>query len=268
MDYYSILGVNKSASPDELKRAYRKLAMQHHPDRGGDEQHFQKINEAYDTLKDPAKKQQYDNPQPQQQQYTYNTQNMNDVFNAFFGGGRVMRKNADVAIAVRIELEDVVTGKDIVGRYRLNSGKEEVATIRIPKGIESGTTMRFHGLGDDSVNAVPRGDLLVKVNVLNHKTFTRDRLHLKTKCAINVLDLILGTEIDIEKLGGGPLTVKIPKGTNPGTILSIPKYGIPDERTGNQGNLYLEVKGITPNIDNFEHLEKVKKLYDELNKST
>lgn len=268
MDYYSILGVAKTASPDEIKSAYRKLAKQHHPDRtGGDDTQFKQINEAYDTLKDPARRQQYDNPRPQGQ-YSYNTQNMNDIFEAFFGQRRAMRKNADLTISVKVNLEDVLTGKDIIGRYKLHSGKDEVATIKIPPGVESGMTMRYQGLGDDSVSMAPRGDLLVKIIVNGHRTFLRDRLHLRTKCAINVFDLILGTEIVIEKLGGGPMTVKIPQGTNPGTILSIPGYGLPEMNTGRTGNLYLEIKGIIPKIDNFEHLEKVKKLYDEIGNST
>lgn len=271
MDYYSILGVAKNASQDDIKKAYRTLAKEHHPDRtGGDDVRFKQINEAYDTLKDTVRRQQYDNPRPnpQQRQYQYNTQNMNDAFNSFFGGGRAMRRNADIGISVRVGLEDVLTGKDIIGKYKLHSGKDELATIRVPPGVESGVTMRYHGLGDDSVLAAPRGDLLVKIIVVAHKHFVRDRLHLRTKCAINVLELILGTDVIIEKLGGGPLTVKIPKGTNPGTVLSIPGYGLPDMHTGKHGNLYLEVRGITPKIDNYEHLEKVKALYDEIGNST
>jgi DnaJ-class molecular chaperone len=269
MDYYKILGISKSASPDEIKAAYRKLAKECHPDRtGGDDTRFKQINEAYDTLKDPSKKQIYDNPQAQRQ-YNYSTENMNDIFNAFFGQRpQSLRRNANIGLTVKISLQDVMTGKDVIGRYKLNSGREELATIRVPPGIENGTIMRYQGLGDDSFKNSPRGDLHVKIIVLKHPLYERDRLHLRTKCAINVLDLILGTEIVVEKLGGGPLTLKIPKGTNPGTILSVPGYGFPDGNTGRTGNLYVELKGITPKIDNYEHLEKVKNLYDELNKST
>jgi molecular chaperone DnaJ len=271
MDHYNRLGVAKNASQDDIKRAYRKLAMQHHPDRGGDEKLFQEINQAYDTLKDPAKRQQYDRPKVDPR-VNVNTGNMDDVFKSFFGQGfaqaRQMRRNGNVSLNVRMTLEEVATGKDIIGRYVLNSGREEIANIRIPPGVESGTVMRYQGLGDDSIKQAPRGDLTVQINVLKHKTFERDRLHLRTKCSINVLELILGTEVVVEKLTGGPLNVKIPAGTHPGTILSIPGYGLPDPNTGRTGNLYLEIKGRTPKIDRYEVLEKVKNINDEVSKST
>jgi len=261
MDYYNRLGVNKSASPDEIKRAYKKLAMRHHPDRGGNQKTFQEINEAYDTLKDPNKKAAYDNPQPQM---NINSGNMNDIFSSFFGGGRrVLRKNPDVTINVTVELEDIIEGKNIVGRYNLRSGEEVVANIHIPAGIESGQILQLKGLGDNINPNLPRGDLLAKITVKSHKRFVRDRLHLRTSCSINVLELILGTEIVIDKLGGGPIIVKIPAGTNPGTILSIAGYGIKDYRTQRTGNLYVEVKGTTPKLDRYEDLDRIKKLYDE-----
>lgn len=269
MDYYKILGVSKSATQEELKKAYRKLAMKHHPDKGGDEKTFQQINEAYDVLKDPAKRQIHDNPEPEWKEYHYNTQNMNDIFGSFFGQQRQpTRKNSSLVLNVKITLEDVLNGKDVIGKYRLHSGREEIATIRVPAGIEHGTVIRYPGLGDDTFPSAQRGDLHVKVFVLPHHTFERDRLHLRTKCVINVFELVLGTEVVIEKLGGGPLSVKIPAGTNPGTILSIPGYGLADTRTGRHGNLYLEIKGKTPKIDNYEQLEKVKRIYDEINNST
>lgn len=269
MNYYELLGVSKTATPEEIKKAYRKLAKEYHPDMAnGDAAKFKSINEAYDILKDPVKRQQYDSPQTSNQ-YSYSTQNMNDIFETFFGSSRrVMRKNANITISVKIDLEDVLTGKDIIGKYKLHSGKDEVATIRVPPGVESGMTMRYPGLGDDHMLNAPRGDLLVKIIVKPHDSFLRDRLHLRTKCAINVFELMLGTDIIIDKLGGGPLTVKIPKGTNPGTILSIPGYGLPELNTGRTGNLYLEIKGITPEIEDQSILEKVKNIYDEIGNST
>jgi curved DNA-binding protein len=265
MDHYNTLGVSKTATPDEIKKAYRKLAMSHHPDRGGDASNFQKINEAYDILKDPAKRQQYDNPQ---HRIDMNSQNMNDIFGAFFGQRNPMRRNADVVISCKITLEDVANGKDIIGRYRLHNGSEEVANIKIPPGIDNGSTLRFKGLGDNTVSAMPRGDLLVKIIVNNHPVFERDRSHLKIRCAINVLELIIGTQVIVADIKGHQINIKIPPGTNPGTILSVPGHGLYDPDRQKNGNLYLEIKGITPKIDDYEKLEKVKKLYDEINTST
>jgi len=267
MDYYSRLGVNKQASPEELKRAYKKLAMQHHPDRGGDQTTFQQINEAYETLKDPAKRQQYDNPQPE---INMNSQNMNDIFNQFFGGGRrqPMRKNADMTINVRISLRDAMTGKDVVGKYKLRTGREEVANIKIPPGVEDNLIMQYRGLGDDIIKGVPRGNLNVKITVEKHAHFVRDRSHLRTKCAINVLELILGTEVFVTNLLGESIKVKVPKGTNPGTILSIAGHGLPDMNTGRPGNMYLELKGITPKIDDWDMLDKIREINDGTSIST
>jgi curved DNA-binding protein len=269
MDYYTRLGVDKKASPEELKRAYKKLAMQHHPDRGGDQKTFQEINEAYDTLKDPAKRQQYDNPQPRAD-FNMNSQNMNDIFSQFFGGGmqQRVRRNRDVTINVRVSLQDVMTGKDVVGKYRLNSGREEVANIKIPAGVEDNLIMQYRGLGDDIIPNAQRGNLNVKVTVEKHPTFVRDRSHLRTKCSINVLELILGTDVYVTNLSGDNVKVKIPKGTNPGTILSIAGHGLPDMNTGRKGNLYLEIKGITPKIDDWDLLKKVSEINNGISTST
>ena len=90
MSYYSTLGVSSNATPQEIKKAYKKASMQHHPDRGGNSNEFVKIQEAYETLRDPAKKQQYDNPQPQQQHHPFGQQHQSfeDMFGGAFGFGR------------------------------------------------------------------------------------------------------------------------------------------------------------------------------------
>lgn len=264
MDYYKRLGVSKTASPEEIKRAYKKLAMQHHPDRGGNQRTFQEINEAYNTLKDPAKKQAYDNPRPE---INVNASNFEDIFSTFFGGRQQVRRNKDIKIAYDLTLGEVQTGKDILAVYRLSNGQEVSATIRIHPGIQHGQVIRFRGLGDNMISQLPRGDLLVLCRVKAHPQFTRDRHHITTTINVSVFDLILGTTYVITSLTGSPIRVNIPKNTPPGTTLSIAGYGLPDPNTNRQGNLYIKLKGIIPNLTN-EQVEKVKQINDAINSST
>lgn len=258
MDYYKRLGVNKTASPDEIKKAYKKLAMQHHPDRGGNQRKFQEINEAYDTLKDPQKRKQYDNPQPE---INMNSQNFEDVFSQFFGQRRPMRRNKDVKIACDITLQEVATGKDTLAVYRLANGQECSATIRIHPGVHHGQVIRFQGLGDNSHPQMPRGDLLVLIRVKAHPHFERDRHHIKTKIDVSIFELILGCTYVVEGLTGSPIRVTIPKNTAPNTILSIAGYGLPDPTTNRQGNLYVQIKGVIPQLTQDE-IKKVKEIHD------
>ena len=273
MDYYSILGINKQASQDEIKKAYRKSAMKHHPDHGGDSGKFAQINEAYETLKNPQKRQEYDNPQVRM-----NTQSMNagaggvnDIFEAMFGRGFAQQqrpqKNSDVKIAVNITLRDVMEGRDILATYKLPNGLESSASIKIQQGVQNGQVIRYQGLGDNANPRLPRGDLLVQVRVQAHPRFDREGLNLHSNINVSVFDLMLGTIIIIDKLTGGPLRVTIPKSTAPGTTLSVGGQGIPDPRQGRTGHLYLHIKGTLPELNTIEE-EKVKKLYDELSNRT
>lgn len=264
MDYYSRLGVNKQASPEELKKAYKKLAMQHHPDRGGDQTTFQKINEAYDTLKDPAKRQQYDTPR--QQQRTYTTSNMNDIFESMFRQNR--RQNRDVRLSINLSLEDIFTGKDLIASYNLANGQQVDASIRIHAGVENGEVIRYRGLGDNSIPNAPRGDLLIQIKEIKHKRFDRDNAHLYTNVDISVFDLILGTTIIVKGLKNNPIKVNIPPGTSSNTTLSVAGHGLPSMRRGKPGNLYIKIKGSVPKITDPKIIERIKKIHDELSSST
>ena len=166
MDYYNILGVNRGADNNELKHAYKKASMKHHPDRGGDAEKFKEVNEAYSTLKDPQKRQQYDNPQAQAQ---FNTQNMNgnfgDIFAQFgFRQQQQQQRNPDVTIAVDITLEECVTGKQVLATFRLRNGREETVDINIPPGAINGNQVRYQGLGEEIIPG-PRGNLIVQIQV-------------------------------------------------------------------------------------------------------
>jgi curved DNA-binding protein len=239
MDYYSILGVNRNATPEEIRKAYKKQSMQHHPDRGGNEEKFKRINEAYSILKDPQKRQQYDNPQPQ---YHFNT---NTGFEDIFGR-RQQRRNPPFTIQADINLEDVYTGKELIANYRLPSGRVETVSITIPKGVRTGDTMRYPGMGNDIIPGAPRGDLHVKINVLNHKEFNVSGLDLTCTKKLNVFDLITGTSAEIHTPDGSRFSLKIPPKTQPDTTFNITGKGLPCGRTGRQGNIYVKVRAQIP----------------------
>jgi curved DNA-binding protein len=267
MDYYDILGVSKNASEQELKQAYRKLAMETHPDRGGDAAKFSLVNEAYEILKDPVKRQQYDNPRSQFQFNTGNmNSNLNDIFENVFRQQYV--RNRDIKVAITIKLEDVLTGKDIIVDYNLFNGQQTTATIRIHAGVNHGETIRFKGLGDNSNTGIQRGDLIVLIKVTKHPIFERDGRHLRLTQEISILNLILGTKVNIKTLTGNTICVNIPKATNPGTILSIANNGLPEPQSGLTGHLYMTIKGITPSIEDPSIIEQVRKLNNAINNRT
>ena len=260
MNYYQQLGVNKNASPSEIKQAFKSLAMQHHPDRGGNATTFQKINNAYETLKDPVKRQQYD--VPQQQRMNVNSSNFEDIFSQYFGQRQQVRRNKDIKIAYDLTLEDVATGKDVLAIYRLNNGQEVSANLKIHAGVHHGQVIRFANIGDNSYHQFPRGDLLVLCRVQPHPKFERDRHHLTTNIDVSVFDLILGTEYIITDLTGKNIRVNVKQGTKPGSVLSIAGHGLYDMPSNRTGNLYIKLRGIIPTL-NEEQLKKVKEINDE-----
>ena len=270
MDYYSILGVSKNASQDEIKRAYRKLAMQHHPDRGGDAGKLQEINQAYDTLKDPVKRTQYDNPQPQ---YRFTTsQNpfgpgFEDMFShfGFNQPQRRQRRNRDVRLSYTLDFIDIFTGRGISLAYKLPSGRQEFIDIKIPAGIKNNDVINFAGYGDDSVTNIPRGNLILNLRVPNHPIWRRDEDNLHMTTSVSVFDLLLGTSIELTTPTNKKISLNIPQGTKPGTTFSIAGHGVPNVNTSRQGNLYIKIDGIIPKITDEQILQQLKDIRNEIN---
>lgn len=265
MDYYSTLGINKSASAEEIKKAYRSMAMKHHPDRGGDERRFKEIEEAYRTLSDPQKKQMVDmGMDPNQQghngfhqgpfEFHFGGPGMEDMFHHFGFGFRPrnVRKNKTISINVELTLEEVLTGKDINAEVSIDNVNKKLININVPAGIDHGQQIRYQGMGDNSISGIPAGDLIVNIFIRPHSKFQRQGSNVLYEHKISVWDALLGTSLKIETLDKRFIDVNIPAGTQPDTVLSCRGEGLPDTRTRMRGNLMIKIKISVPKINDKE----------------
>ena len=355
-DYYEVLGVEKNATADEIKKAYRKKAMQYHPDRNpGDkeaEEKFKEAAEAYDVLGNPDKRSRYD-------QFghagmggaatDFSGFNMNDIFSHFsdvFGGGfgfnigdlfsggrdagasqRAVRKGGNIRIKVKLTLEEVATGtekKIKINKYvpcaQCNgtgakdehsketcpvchgSGQEvrqqrsmfgimqhvsvcskcdgtgeiiknpcpkchgngivqgeEVITISIPAGVDTGMHMTMSGKGHAAQNGGINGDLIVVFEVADHSIFERDGNNLYLNYYISFPQAALGSSVEIPTLNGRA-RVKIAPGTQGGQVLRLQGKGLPQLNSHNIGDLIVNVNVWTPKSLTREEKEMIEKL--------
>lgn len=241
-DHYTTLGVAKTATADEIKRAFRKLASQHHPDKGGDTQKFQEIQAAYDTLGDVEKRAAYDNPRPTSQHFNFQDfggGQFNDIFSQMFGGGfgQQPRRN-HVRVTLWITLQDVVTGGARAVSLGTATGANTVE-INIPLGINDGDNVQYPGIG-------PGGsDLVVTFRVKPDNRWQRQGLNLIQEQRVSVWDLILGGSVQITDILGNQLQITIPAGTQPGTMLRARNRGIPNSN-GATGDMFVKVHAILP----------------------
>jgi DnaJ-class molecular chaperone len=258
MNYYSTLGLNRGASPDDIKKAYRSMAMKHHPDRGGDEKKFKEVEEAYRMLSDPQKKQMIDsgmdpNAHPGQGgfhnqgpfEFHFGTDNLNDIFGNFgfgFAQQRPMRKNKSLNISVEISLEDVLNGKEINAEVGIPGKKSKMINISVPSGIETGQQIRYEGMGDDSIQGLRPGDLIVNIFVKPHPEFRREGDNLYCEKTISVWDAIIGTTLDIKTIDNKTININIPAGTQPETVFGCRGEGLPNIRSKKKGTLMVRVK--------------------------
>jgi DnaJ-class molecular chaperone len=270
MDYYNTLGLQRNASDAEIKKAYRSMAMKYHPDRGGDEKKFKEISQAYEFLSDPQKKQIIDlggdpNAQPGMGggqnpfEFHFNTGNMNDIFGNFGFGRQPQRKNRSLNITVEITLEDVLTGKDFTAEVSI-PGKNKMINIQIPPGIEHGQQIRYEGMGDDSIPGLRSGDLLVNVIVREHSRYKREGTSLIVEQVVSVWDALLGASIEIQTLDRKTLSMSLPPGTQPDTVMSCKGEGLPNMRTRQRGNLLIRIKVIVPKIINPQQIDLIQQI--------
>lgn len=264
-DYYKILGVEKSASKDDIKKAFRKLAHEHHPDKNkGNEAaatKFKEASEAYSVLSDDNKRAQYDRfgsagpagggfntgqggqgfggfdfSQFTQGGFNQNGQSfefdLGDLFGEFFGGGRGRRprKGMNVTVDIQVSFKDSIFGFE---KELSIGGRKEKLVVKIPPGIETGQGLRIAGKGENGEGGP--GDLIVRVWVEEHPTFRKEALNLVMELPIKLTTALTGGTVDIKALNpdiDGTIELKIPAGTSHGEILRIKGKGVPYETRG------------------------------------
>lgn len=250
-DYYEILGVSKTASPDEIKKAFRRSAVKHHPDKqGGDETKFKEVNEAYEILKDQDKRQRYDqfghagvgsdpggnpfgggNPfsgfdfSGQNVNFDFNNVDLGDLFGSFFGGFQQgPRRGRDFQTQVAISFDEAVFGVEKELNLTSASGGKKVK-VKIPSGVDDGASIRLNGHGEQVQGGIS-GDLYVRIRVRPHKKFTREGTIILSDEHISMVEAALGTEIDVETIDG-TIRMKVPAGTQGGADFKLSGHGAP-----------------------------------------
>ena len=288
-NYYDILGVDEKATSADITKAFKELAKKHHPDRGGDKDKFQEINEAHDTLKNSQKRHDYDTMRKFGSRSTggggehpfFNEDIFGDFFSGFGGdnGGfrfnftgrdgdeRIFRNvrqqprgNRNVQVRMAISIKEAMMNNEKTISYKLPSGREEFATVKIPAGVQHGVTFKFSGMGDDSIKNMPRGDLMVVMSVLDSDGFTRKGNDLYTDKTINCFQAVRGHEFNLRTLEDKVIKVKVPEGTQPNTLLAVKGQGMPVHKTLNiRGNLYVKIHILIPQLS-AQDLKKIKDL--------
>jgi DnaJ-class molecular chaperone len=247
-DHYKTLGVARDATPDEIKKAYRKLAAVHHPDKGGDTAMFQKVQAAYETLSDPQKRQEYDNPRQQfgggfPGGFSFHTQgfDINDIIGQMFGGGGGPFHNPfqqNYRTTIWVSLEQVYNGGEQMLQMQGPNGVQ-VVKVQIPKGVENGQTMRFD-------NIIQGAILLVDFRVHPHTKYDRVGQNLQATQRISVLDLIAGTSFEFTTISGKTFTVDVKPGTQPDATLRIAGQGLPIMNSSQFGDQLILLKPFIP----------------------
>ena len=282
-NYYDTLGVSETASDREIKQAFKKLAKEHHPDRGGDTTKFKEANEAYDTLKSSSKRQEYDTLRKYGQTrggqgsgFRFTTGGFGeDMFEEFFSGfnfnqegGSPFRRtyhsrpraNKSVNVRMAISIKEAMNNLEKTISYKLPSGKNEFATVKIPAGVQHGVTFKYKGMGDNTNKNLPRGDLMVQMSVLDSDGYTRKGNDLYTDKTIDCFQAIRGLELKLKTLTDTIIKVQIPPGTQPNTLIACQGQGMPIHKTLNiRGNLYVKINVIIPELSQTD-LRKIKDL--------
>ena len=299
-DYYQILGVPRTATQDDIKKAYRKLARQYHPDNNpGDKQaeaKFKEANEANEVLSDPQKRQKYDALGSQWQQYqrtggqpggfdwnrwstqtqSYDASDLNDLFGdggfsdffvRIFGGVGSGRPGGGVRQSPTrgrdYEQPIEIPLRDAFTGTTLTLQKDrQKLEVKVPAGVKTGSKIRMAGQGEAGRQGGGAGDLYLTITVQPDPHFERDGDDLKTEAAVDLYTLILGGEAMVKTLNG-QVSMKVPPETQPGRTIRLRGQGMPHLRDSQKrGDLYVKVQAALP-----QHLSREeKKLFEQLAK--
>ncbi len=295
-DYYKTMGVSKSATADEIRKAYKKLSKKYHPDANKDKdapENFKQVQEAYDVLHDSAKREQYDRfgqvlpggNGPQGQPFNWGRAgqpgagpiDLGDLFGggqvdleqilggAFGGGGgrrqtrRSARRGDDVEVEIEIPFQIAVNG----GKHDLKldrGGVPEELAIKIPTGVETGSVIRLAGQGHPGANGGPAGDLMVRIRVALHPLFRREGSNLLIDLPVTITEAALGAKVEVPTLSEGLVVITIPPGTSSGAKLRLRGKGAIDRQTKERGDQFVVVKIMVPRKPG----ERAKELLTEL----
>jgi DnaJ-class molecular chaperone len=260
INYYQTLGVDRDATPDQVKRAYRKLASQHHPDKGGDKNKFQEIEEAYRTLSDPQKRAMHDNPGFGSQHGGFGSQGPFDfesIFNIF--GTRFQhpgqQRRQQARMSLWITLRDVAQGGSKTISVGTPQGTHAVE-IEIPLAINDGDSVHYAGIGPGGM------DLVISFRIHPDPQWLRQDLNLSIELTVSVWDLITGGETTLRDLLGNTLSLTVPPKTQPGTMFRLRGRGL-SSRAGNSGDILVKLQARIPDSISPELLDLIRQNQDQ-----
>jgi curved DNA-binding protein len=284
-DYYATLGVERGASEDAIKKAYRRLAHKYHPDVSKEadaEERFKEVAEAYQTLKDPEKRAAYDQlgthsagqdfqPPPdwqrqwqpsQEEAFSAEDLDLSALFEHLRagrgarGGERMVMAGQDYEVAVPVSIEQAYSGTQIdldlnMPEYDAQGRLHRTPhafKARIPKGATDGQRLRVPGKGGKGINGGRNGDLYLNISLLPHPYYRANGHDLYLDLPLSAWEAVLGTSVEVPTPGGS-VRLKVPPGTQAARQLRLPGRGLPKPK-GGQGDLYAVVQIVVPSVVN------------------
>ena len=264
MNNYEKLGLKPGATADEIKTAYRKLAMVHHPDKGGDANKFREITEAYNDLLNP-KQQKMENPfgdfspfgddmfENILRGFRFNFNRGNDS-----GFSGMFRKNPNLHVEIHISMEEQINGCSKLVKLEYHNSIPKEVELNIPKGCNTGDTIKYANLGESYIENIPYGDLFATIIIDPANNYQIVRNELLYSKSIHVWDALLGTTIELNDPIGGTFSINVPSGVKSGSIFRIKNRGLFNRESNSRGYILVKIDITMPKITD-EQKEIIKK---------